>query len=186
MTVTVTNLLAGPADLYVAPFGSAEPAAIGTAPVAPWRAVGGTTGGVRLIADRTFFALEVDQVNQRVGSVPTAENFSIATSMAEGTLENFALAVNMLESEIQTGTGEDFLELGSTLPGEEPNYVAILLDGKAPGGKRRRVILRRALSTASVEQAMEKAGQTVIPVTFTGHYVSTSILPLRVGHETAA
>lgn len=184
MTVVATNLIAGPAELWVAVFGTAEPASPTAAPIAPWRSVGGTTGGVRLQADRSFFTLEVDQILQDVGSVPTGENFSIATSMAEGTLENFALAVNELESSIQTGTGSSYLELGGALPGGTPNYVAVLLDGRAPNGKRRRITLRKGLSTASVEQAYQKSGQTVIPVTWKGHYVSPSIKPIRVEDDT--
>lgn len=183
MTVTATNLIAGPAHLWVAVFGSPEPAGPLAAPAAPWRDVGGTQGGVRLVADRTFFELEVDQVIQRVGSVPTKEDFSIATSLAEGTLENFALALNEVESAIQDGTDSRYLELGGTTPGGTPNYIAVLLDGLAPDGKRRRVTLRKALSTASVEQAYQKSGQTLIPVTLTGHYVSPSVRPIRVEDE---
>lgn len=186
MTVTATNLIAGPVtEMWVAVFGSTEPALIGTDPAAPFRAVGGTMGGVKLVCDRSFFALEVDQVIQRVGSVPTGENFSIQTSMAEGVLKNFALAIAGLDTDVTTGTGTESLEFGGMTPGLTPNYMAIILDGRAPNGKKRRVTLRKALSTASVEQSYEKAGQTVIPVTFTGHYVSSSIRPIRVEDETS-
>lgn len=186
MTVTVTNLLAGPATaVRVAPFGAVEPADAEAVPDAAWRDVGGTTGGVRLIADREFFRLDVDQKVGRVGSVPTQEDFSVATSLAEATLENYGLVVNAADDAVETGTGTKSLELGGTLPGTEPVYRAVMIDGRAPGGQRRRVIVRKVLSTASVEAAMEKAGQTVFPVTWAGHEVSDSILPVRILDGTA-
>lgn len=186
MTVTVTDLLAGPATgLWVAAFGTAEPADLTTAPATGWRDLGGTTGGVRLVADREFFRLDVDQIIGRVGSVPTQEDFSVATSLAEATLENFAVAVNALDADVVEATGTATLELGGALPGSAPNYRALLVDGRAPNGKKRRIIIRKVLSTASVEAAMEKSGQTVYPVTFSAHYVSASIKPLKIMDEVA-
>lgn len=185
MAVVATNLIAGPAELWVAVFGgtAVEPTGPTTVPGAGWTNVGGTTGGIRLVCDREFFTLEVDQIVQRVGSVPTGEDFSIQTSLAEATLENFGTAMNKLAADITTAASVKTLELGGTLPGGTPNYVAVLLDGRAPNGKKRRVTLRKALSTASVEQAYQKAGQTVIPLTLTGHYVSSSIKPVRIDDE---
>lgn len=184
MTVTVTDLLAGPATgLWVATFGAAEPADMSTAPGVGWRDLGGTTGGVRLVADREFFGLEVDQVIGNVAAIPTQENFSVATSLAEATLENYAVAVNANDADVVAGTGVETLELGGVLPATTPNYRALIVDGRAPNGKRRRIVVRKVLSTASVEAAMEKAGQTVYPVTFTAYYVSSSVKPLKIMDE---
>lgn len=186
MTVTVTNLLAGPATaVHVGDYGAAEPADATTAPGVGWRDVGGTTGGVRLAADREFFRLDVDQKIGRVGSVPTQEDYAVSTSLAEATLANYALAVNAADDAVVAGTGIETLDLGGTDPGSEPNYRALIIDGRAPGGLRRRIIVRRVLSTASVEAAMEKGGQTVYPVTWTAHDVSDSIKAVRVIDETA-
>lgn len=186
MTVTATNLIAGPATaVYVGAFGIAEPADALAAPGAGWRDIGGTSGGVRLIADREFFRLDVDQIIGRVGSVPTQEDFSVATSLAEATLENYGLTVNAADADVVSGVGLKTLELGGTLPGTAPLYRAIIIDGLAPNGKKRRAIVRKVLSTASVEAGMEKAGQTVFPVTWTGHYVSASIKAVKVMDETA-
>lgn len=185
MTVTVTNLLAGPATaVWVNDFGAAEPATISTAPVGA-RDVGGTTGGLRLVADREMFRLEVDQIGGRVGSQLTSEDFSVQTSLAEATLENYALTVNAADSAVDSTTtpGEKSLELGGADVMGEPNYRSLIIDGRAPNGKKRRVIVRKVLSTASVEAGMEKGGQTVFPVTWTAHYVSESIFPVRIIDE---
>lgn len=180
-TVTVTNLLAGPATaVWVGDFGTAEPATIGAAPGVGFRNIGGTQGGVRLVADREFFRLEVDQIPGRVGSSLTSEDYSIQTSLAEATLENYAVTVNAADDDVDTSVvGEKALELGAADTTAEPNYRCVIIDGRAPNGKKRRVIMRKVLSTASVESGQQRGGQTVFPVTWTGHYVSESIAPVR-------
>lgn len=177
MTVTVTNLLAGPAtSVWVGDSGVTEPATIDAAPGVGFRDVGGTTGGLRLISDREFFRLEVDQVPGRVGSEQTNEDFSVQTSLAEATLENYALVTNAKDTDVDTTVaGEKRLGLGKADLGAAPNYRCLIIDGRAPNGKKRRVIVRRVLSTASVETPMQRGGQTVYPVTWTAHYVSQSI-----------
>lgn len=187
MTVTVTNLLAGPATaVWVADFGATEPATLDADPGVGWTDVGGTLGGLRLIADQEFFRLEVDQIPGRVGSELTSEDFQVATSLAEATLENYARVRNASDDDVTAGVGEKSLELGGAAVHAAPNYRALLVEGRAPNGKKRRVIVRKVLSTASVEAAMEKGGQTAFPVTWTGHYVSASIKPIRMIDETEA
>lgn len=186
MTVTVTNLLAGPASaVWVAAFGATEPIDAAAAPGVGWVDVGGTSGGVKLAADREFFRLDVDQITGRVGSVATQEDFSVSTSLAEATLKNYALTVNALDADVVSAAGLDTLEIGGANPAVEPNYRALIIDGRAPNGKKRRVIVRKVLSTASVEESMEKGGQTVYPVTWSAHYVSASIKPIKRMDATA-
>lgn len=188
MTVTVTNLLAGPAtDVWVGDFGAAEPATIDAAPGVGFRNIGGTQGGLRLVADRELFRMEVDQIPGRVGSQLTSEDFSVQTSLAEATLENYALVVNAADEAVDATTvpGEKSLDLGTADTVAEPNYRCIIIDGRAPNGKKRRVIIRKVLSTASVETPMQRGGQTVFPVTWTAHYVSQSIAPVRKIDATA-
>lgn len=188
MTVTVTNLLAGPATaVWVGDFGAMEPATIGAAPGVGFRNIGGTQGGLRLIADREMFRLEVDQIPGRVASQLTSEDFSVQTSLAEATLENYALTVNAADDAVDSSVvGEKSLDLGLADTEAAPNYRCIIVDGRAPGGKKRRVIIRKVLSTASVETPMQRGGQTVYPVTWTAHYVSGSIAPVRKIDEDAA
>lgn len=178
MAVTSTNLIQGPATLYWAPFGSAEPLTIATAPAAPWVDLGGTKDGVEMgIADE-YSVLSVDQIVYEVERRRTNRVLTIKTNLAEATLENMARAIN------NTAPAASALTLDDGLTAFAPSYGAILLDGIAPGGFRRRAILRKTLSTDSVASSYKKDGQTLIPVTFTGHWVSANIKPLVVTDAT--
>lgn len=171
MGVTSSNLIQGPATLYAAPFGTVEPATIATVPAAAWVDVGGTKDGVELgIADE-YGVLDVDQIIYEIERRRTKRAVTIKTSLAEATLTNLALATN------NTAPAANVLTADDGLAAFKPAYGAILLDGIAPGGFRRRFILRKTLATDSVGVAYKKDGQTLIPVTWTGHWVSASIAP---------
>lgn len=178
MTVTSTNLIQGPATLYHAPFGSTEPVSIATAPDAPWVDLGGTKDGVELgIADE-YSVLSVDQIVYEVERRRTNRVVTIKTNLAEATLENLARAIN------NTAPASSVLTADDGLAAFAPAYNAVLLDGIAPGWFRRRVIVRKVLSTDSVASAYKKDDQTLIPVTFTGHWVSASIKPFVITDAT--
>jgi hypothetical protein len=70
----------------------------------------------------------------------------------------------------------------------QPTYKALIVHGWAPQSaagvtKRRMFIIRKVLSTAQIGVPYKKDGQTVIPVTWTGHYVSGSIRPYHIVDE---
>jgi hypothetical protein len=178
MGVTSTNLIQGPASLYVGAFGTAEPATIATAPGTGWVDVGGTKEGIELGVADEYAVLSVDQIVYEIERRRTGRVLTIKTTLAEATLDNFAAAIN------NTAPVAGALTLDDGLAAFAPAYRAAILDGIAPGGFRRRVVLRKMLSTDSVGTAYKKDGQTVVPVTFTGHWVSTSIRPLAVTDAT--
>lgn len=178
MGVTSTNLIQGPATLYVGPFGTAEPATLAAAPGTGWIDVGGTKDGIELAVADEYAVLSVDQIIYEIERRRTGRVLTIKTTMAEATLDNFAAAIN------NTAPAAGALVLDDGLAAFAPAYRAAILDGLAPGGFRRRVILRKTLSTDSVGTAYKKDGQTLIPVTFTGHWVSTSVRPLVVTDAT--
>lgn len=180
MAVSVSNLLAGPAVIYVAPFGTAEPATPATTPAVGWVDVGGTDGGARLVMNTTYTPLTVDQIAGPVGSRLTDRAITIATSMAEATLANLRTALNL-----PVGAGTT-LEVGAEISNAEPLYKSVMIVGQKPGGGPRLVILRRALSTESIEMAWTKDGKTMIPVTFSGYYVSSSISSIKIDDTPAA
>lgn len=195
MAKLARNLLQGSASVYVGNFGALEPAdtAINTAPAASaWTEVGLTTGGVTLNLSEEYAQLEADQIADRAGSALVSRNATITTSMSEITLENLALALNTRAANITTGaTWKKFVPASSDIDEFIPNYKAILLWGNAPasaGGnvQKRMVIIRRVLSTEGVEYALSRTDQTVLPVTFTGHYVSDVIKPWEVKEFVAA
>lgn len=189
MPVDATNLIMGPGTLWTGAFGVSEPAdtllGLTSDPGAGWRDVGGTNDGVTLTIAQEFEELEVDQLVDVPERRRTKREFTIETNLAEVTLENLVLASN-------GGTINDAItdirvyEPQDGLAATQPTYSALLFDGYSPGGQRRRVIVRKALSTDDVETAYAKDDQTVYSVTFSAHYVSASIKPFKIIDEDAA
>lgn len=172
--VTATNLIQGPATLYWAPFSTTEPLTVAAAPIAPWVDLGGTKDGVALgIADE-YSVLSVDQIIYEVARRRINRVLTVKTNLAEATLENLAHAIN------NTAPAAGVLTADDGLTAFDPAYGAIILDGIAPGGFRRRAIFRKTLSTDAVESSYKKDGQTLVPVTFTAHWISSSVRPFIV------
>lgn len=185
MSVTTTNLIQGPATLYVGAFGATEPAAsaVNTAPPSPtWTDVGATDGGVKLSVTQSFSALTVDQIIDTPERRQTAREVQIITQMAEPTLENLVVALN-------GGTAATAAGVTTYTPTDStayvPVYSAFILDGQAPANFRRRVIVRKAINTQNADQEYKKDGQAYWTVTLASHYVSASVLPWVVYDQTA-
>lgn len=184
MSGTPSNLIQGVGELYTGAFGATEPAAsgVGSAPAsAAWTDCGFTRDGMRLTYTPTYSPLQVDQLIDTPGRRLTGRDFAFATALAEATLANLKLALNN-SGTAATGSGWETYEPNDLGPENDPTYLAVLVDGFAEGFSsgvhyRRRVIIRKALATEAVELAYTKDGQTVIPVTFMAHYVSSSIRP---------
>jgi hypothetical protein len=186
MTVTATNLILGPGTLYTGAFGAAEPAdtAVNTTPAASaWTDLGGTDGGAKLTIDQKFTELTVDQIVDSLGRRLTQREIMVDTNLAEPTLANMSLAMN--GGTAATGAGYSSLDPLNVTSATQPTYTAFILDGYAPAGFRRRVILRKALNTSSIQSAYAKDKETFIPVTFNGHYVSASITPFHIVDQTS-
>lgn len=179
MPVTSTNLIQGPATLYTGAFGAAEPATVAAAPAVAWTDVGGTKDGVELSINDEYAVLDVDQIIYEIQRRRTKRVVTIKTSLAEATLANLALAI------ANTAPTANVLTADDGLAAFNPAYGAVLLDGIAPGGFRRRVIIRKTLPTDSVGTAYKKDAQTVLPVTWTLHWVSTSIAPFKIEDATS-
>lgn len=181
MAVTATNLTAGPGTLYTGLFGATEPAstAIATAPAVGWTDAGGTQGGVKLTVSQEYFELEVDQVVDVPGRRITKRDMQVVTSLAEPTLDNLKIVLNggtITTAPAVSATYDPDDSISST----QPTYKALLFDGWAPNGKRRRVVVRKVLSIDAVESEYKKDGQTLFPVTFGAHWVSASIKPFQI------
>jgi hypothetical protein len=188
MSVTVSNFVMGPGTLYVGAFGAAEPADtdVNTTPQASaWTDVGATLGGSKFTVALTYTDLDADQVVDIPGSRLTKREAMIATQFAEPTLQNLIRALNNNGTTPTTGTGFASYEPPNDTSATQPTPVAVLLDGLAPGGFRRRLILRRALNKVNIESTFSKDGQNVIPVEFHALYVSNSIKPFKFIDATA-
>lgn len=173
--VTTTNVLQGLVDIFTGSFGATEPADTGAViDSAVWTFTGATDGGATLTLGQSYSNKVVDQVALPVGAELVTQEATVAVNLAEATLANLRRAMN---DSATTGTT---FELNSDVRNSEPNFVAVLLKGKGPGGDPRLVIVRRALSTASVGIPFKKDGLTVFPVTWSAYYVSTSVKAVKV------
>lgn len=188
MPVTATNLALGPGDLYTGTFGATEPtdADINDAPGVGWTTCGGTQDGVNLIVDQKYTALEVDQVVDVVGRRLTSREIQVETNLAELTLDNLKTTLNGGTVTNDAVNSTTAYELDYATSATQPGYYALLIDAFGPNSKRRRIVVRKTLSTDKVSFAYSKDKQSVYTVQFSAHYVSSSISPLRVVDDTSA
>jgi len=190
MGVTTSNLIMGPARLFVAAFGATEPSDTSvsnslenTSASASWTDVGGTSGGVTLVLNQTYTELTVDQLTQRPESRRTQIESMINTSFAEPTLENLAIILN--DGTAASGSGFKSFVPDEDDSSSQPTYRAYCLQGFGPGGLRRWVFVRKALNTANIESAYSKDGQTLYPASLMAHYVSPSVKAYKIVDQTA-
>ncbi|KPM55733.1 hypothetical protein ACG83_10670 [Frankia sp. R43] len=187
MPVDVSNLIQGPGTLYRGAFGTAEPSdtQVNATPApSGWTDVGGTQDGVTMTISQTYSELEVDQVVDIPGRRLTKREATIKTNLAEATLENLATSLNNATA-TSTGAGFAAWSPPNDTSATQPSYTALIFDGIAPKGYRRRVFVRRTLSVEDVGMAYKKGDQTLLPVTFAAHYVSASVPPFRIVDATA-
>jgi hypothetical protein len=182
MAVTPANLAMGPGSLYVGLFGAPEPLDVqvnGTPAVSAWTDVGGTLGGLKLSVVNTFKELEVDQLTETPERRRTKKEVTLSTQLAEVTFTNLILTL-VGGTVTDGGASHESYEPDNSDSSTAPQYSSIIFDGVGGAGKRRRVFMRKCLSTENVDVANSKEDQTVYPVTFTTHYVSPSIRSWRV------
>lgn len=190
MAVTVANLVQGPATLYIGAFGASEPAdnAVNTAPAsATWTDLGGTVDGAEITIKQEYKELEVDQVVDIPGRRLTKRDMIVKTKLAEPTFQNLVYALN--DGTTATGTGYTNFQPAFTDSATQPTYRALIVHGwaAAAGGggqsKRRMVILRRVLSSDDVELSYMKDKQTLLTVSWSVHYVSSTTAPFKIIDE---
>jgi uncharacterized protein YejL (UPF0352 family) len=196
MAVNAANLVMGPCRLYVAAFGSTEPADSAVTPNgptnppgAPWTDVGGTDGGVTFEADSTYTGLQVDQITMEVGARLTESKISVTTKLSEMTLGNLQTALNNIGI-TSSGSGYETLEIPVGTTSTQPSYSALIIDGWAPmlttgAPALRRVIVRKVLSQVKATLAYDKKTQQAYDVTWQAYFVSSSINPVHVVDQTA-
>ncbi|MGW3196349.1 phage tail tube protein [Streptomyces sp. NPDC001118] len=196
MAVNAANLVLGPARLYVAPFGSTEPADSAVTPngptnppSAPWTDVGGTDGGVTFEVDNTYQDLQVDQLTMNVGARLTAMKMTVSAKLSEMTLTNLQTALNSIGT-TGSGSGYSTLDIPVGSSSTQPTYAALIIDGWAPtlstgAAALRRVIVRKVLSQVKATLAYDKKTQQMLDCSFTAYYVSNSVNPVHVVDQVA-
>jgi hypothetical protein len=194
MTINPLAICQGPADLYVAAYGTTEPTdanatVVAGPPGGAWVGVGGTEIGVTMEVDVTYDDLKVNQLIDPVGARPTARIITFKTQLKEATLANLTLATNSLTSVAVSGaytTSDPTMTTSAT----QPSYTALILDGWAPmlasgQAARRRIILRKAVCKPKIMLDYELGKPVLYDVTFQGYYVSPSIPIYHIVDQTA-
>lgn len=187
MSVNPINLVLGPATFRVAPFGTAEPldSAVASDPSVSWVDAGGTDNGVIFEIDGTYTGLTVDQIIMEVGARLTELKPTVTTVLSEITLGNLNTALNGIGT-TGSGSGYGTFDLNVTSAATQPAYSALMIDGWAPGNvtsgaaRRRRVIVRKALSAPKVKLAYDKKTQQGLETSWGLYYVSSSITPVHI------
>ncbi|TFV90388.1 hypothetical protein [Blastococcus sp. CT_GayMR16] len=177
MGITATNLFAGPADVFVGPFGATEPLHALALPVFPFRDVGATGAEASLTIGQTYVDLVAEQIAMAAGAELSEQMTNITVSFAEQTMPNLRTALNMPNpvgtSEVQT------ISLGSATAGT----IAITVNGQTTGA------IAYNASAATVQTALESlsnvdAGDIVVTggplpaavtLTFGGSYAGTDV-----------
>jgi hypothetical protein len=187
MPVTASNLIQGPAELWCAPFGSTEPldSVLTAAPTTPWINLGATDGGVKVTVTQTYNAMTVDQVVEPVDHRLVMRAVTVATNLAEPTLANLMRVLNATTDTPTVSTGIASYELPTGSSATQPTSRALIIDGYAPAGFRRRIFVRKALVIDSVETTSKKDAQTYFAIQWKGQYVSPSIGSCRWLDQTA-
>lgn len=193
MAVTSSNLVLGPATLYVAAFNSTEPQDASvtpngylTPPGDPWTDVGGTDGGVSFEIDQTYTDLSVDQVTMAVGSRLTESKMQVTAKLSEMTFQNFQTAINNIGIQA-AGTGFQTMEIPVGVASTQPTYVALIIDGWAPmtstGPALRRIIVRKVLSQVKASFMFDRKTQDSLDCTFVSYFISDSVPPVKIVDE---
>jgi hypothetical protein len=184
----------GPAEVYTSAFGTTEPAwsAITSSPAAPWTDVGGTADGtsVLLEVETSLTDIMVEQLVDPVAGRVSKRVIQVTLALEEATQQNLNLAMNQMTT-ITTGAGYSVLDPLTTPTSLQPPYTAIIIDGFAPttgtteASCRRRLIVRKCLSTSKVDLEYEKTKPTIYSTTWTGYWISTLVAPFEVIDQTS-
>lgn len=196
ISVTAANLVMGPAILYVAPFGTSEPAdsavtpqGYNTAPASPWTDVGATDGGVTFEVDSTYTDFAVDQLTMSPGARLTEQKMTVTTKLSEMTLGNLNLALNNIGT-TGSGTGYNTFDIPVGVTSTQPSYAAICIYGWAPllttgAPALRRIIVRKVLSQVKASLMYDRKTQDSLDCTFSAYFVSSSIQPVHITDQAA-
>lgn len=194
MAIVPQNVVMGPATVYTAPFGTTEPAwsAISSPPASPWTDVGGTADGtsVLLEVEHTLTDIAVEQLVDPVGARVSKRVIQVTAALLEATQQNMLLAMNQMAT-ITTGSGYSVLDPLTSPTSTQPAYTAIIIDGFAPTTGttevycRRRLIIRKCLSSSKIDYEYEKTKPSVFSTTWTGYWISSSVGPFEVVDATS-
>lgn len=175
------NLVMGPGAIYVMTYDDNNPTASEpldsqfnvTPPVSAWTDVGFTVGGLQFTVVNTWKELEADQITETPERRRVKKEVQFKTQLGEVTFDN--LVLTLAGGTVTTDAAKQIYKPPFDDSSVTPPYQKLIFDGRAGKNARRRVTMRKVLSTENIELAHSKDDQTVIPVTFTTHYVNTTV-----------
>lgn len=125
------QILAGPADVYVAATATAFPA-VNAAPGGSWTLLGRTDGGVNVKHPQTVTPITADQHTGAIKALRTDESLEVSFSLVELTLENYSIVMDSVPVTAAAGppaTKTIFLHKGVSV-----DLRAMLIRGRSPYG----------------------------------------------------
>lgn len=188
MAQNPANIVQGPALMYVAPFGTAEPAdstanVNAGAPGGAWVDCGFTESDVVIEEDATYTDLTVSQVAMAVGTRLAKYTVQIKTQLAELTVTNLQNALNGLNTVTVSGAYTSIDRIQTT-SATQPAYSAIIVDGWGPylpSGQpaRWRHIVRKCVFASKIMRTYSLTKKGVYDVTINGFWVSAATPPVH-------
>ncbi len=131
MATTPYEIVAGPADVYVAAVNTAFPD-VDDAPNGSWTLLVKTEGGVKVKHSQSIELLRADQSTGPLKAIRSEEMLEVATNLAELTLENFALLLN--DVTVTTAAGPPAIKSINLWQGFDVAQFALLVRGPSPYG----------------------------------------------------
>lgn len=125
------QILAGPADVYVAATATAFPA-VNAAPSGSWTLIGRTEGGVTVRHTQTVNPLTSDQYTGAVKAIRTEEGLEVEFAIVDLTLENYSLVMNSIT--VTSAAGPPATKTINLHKGVAVDLRAILIRGRSPYG----------------------------------------------------
>jgi hypothetical protein len=186
ISVNPSNLVQGPAILYIAPYGTAEPTDASvtpdgylTIPPSPWTDVGSTESGIVFDVDHTITPQEVDQLIDPAGGRLTKRVVTITATLAEATLQNLNYVTNGILNVDALG-GYTTADPNTATSATQPNYYMLMIYGWGPllqTGRPalRRITVRKVLSQVKASLDYEMTKYATYAVTWTAFYVSAYV-----------
>ncbi len=179
---TASNVIVGVASLYIAPSGTAKPAAPATAgatswptPSSPWVASGFTESGVTLNVDRKTGEIRVEEQSTPVLITPDTLDVTIDITFAEDTIANMQNAYGggtITTTAASASTpGLSTLNLADAL-----TAVAVVFYGVNSFGFQRQVFIPSMVAAGKVKtEYMRVKSPRLYPTTFTATCAPSAI-----------
>lgn len=126
MAVAPFEIVAGPADVFIAPTGTAFPA-VNAAPSGSWTNLGQTEGGVTVRHSQDITVLTTDQHTGGIKAIRVGEGLEVSFALAETTLEKYKFALN--NATVTTAAGPPAIKSIKLFRGVDVAQHAILVRG---------------------------------------------------------